>query len=398
MRGAFVLFEGLLPTVIDSQVLTHVRLVREMLGIDMAVIAFACTADVYAQSAAVLANARQTSGGEVHLFRGLRPALPGSGLVNRRRLGGAFDELGAISFLHARGDYAAAVAGPLARLRAVPMLWDCRGDSRAELYERIGAASLVQRLPLELRAMMSLQDIKTAGRTCAAASFVSEALRDLMSGHCAGRPNWVLPCLANENDFFFDSGLRQRVRAELGFGDDDPVYVYSGSLAGYQCFDEMVATFAAAVRVRPNARLIVLTPYVDAARQRIAGLPADRVVCKAVANAHVNDYLNAADFGFLLRDDTPVNRVAFPTKFAEYALAGLHVIMKRSPPSCVAEAGMLGNDLVPEDAVQATALPSAQRAGIAAAARGRMGRRASIDRFAEIYQRLASLTPSGQSA
>ena len=35
MRGAFVLFEGLLPTVIDSQVLTHVRLVREMLRIDI---------------------------------------------------------------------------------------------------------------------------------------------------------------------------------------------------------------------------------------------------------------------------------------------------------------------------------------------------------------------------
>jgi len=398
MRGAFVLFEGLLPTVIDSQVLTHVRLVRELLGIDMAVITFACTAGVHAQSVAALDHARQTAGGDVRLFRGVRPASPGSTLVNRLLLRGALNGVGQPAFLHARGDYAAAVTGALARARGIPMLWDCRGDSRAELYERIGAASLVQRLPLELRARMSLQDIKTAGRTCAAACFVSEALRDLMSGYCAGRPSWVLPCLANENDFFFDSGLRQRVRAELGFGDDDPVYVYSGSLAGYQCFDEMVATFAASVRVRPNARLIVLTPYVDAARQRIVGLPADRVVCKAVANAHVNDYLNAADFGFLLRDDTPVNRVAFPTKFAEYALAGLHVIMKRSPPSCVAEAGMLGNDLVLEDALQATALPSARRAGIAAAARGRMGRRASMDRFAEIYRRLASLTPSGQSA
>jgi hypothetical protein len=396
-RGAFVLFEGLLPTVIDSQVLTHVRLVRELLGIDMTVVAFACSAGVHAQSVRSLAHARQTADGDVRLFRGVRPALPGSALVNRFLLGRALGGVGPVAFLHARGDYAAAVTGPLAENLGVPMLWDCRGDSRAELYERIGATSLVQRLPLELRAWMSLQDLKWAGGVCAAACFVSEALRDLMSGFCSGKPTWVLPCLANENEFFFDEGLRQRMRNELGFGNDDPVYVYSGSLAGYQCFEEMVSTFATALRERPNAHLIVLTPYVDAAREKIVGVPADRVLCIAVANAKVNDYLNAADFGFLLRDDTPVNHVAFPTKFAEYALAGLRVIMKNSPPSCVAEARMLGNDLALEEAGRAVPAPPAWRAKIAAAARARMGRRASIEHFAEIYQCLAVLKTSGQA-
>jgi hypothetical protein len=395
-RGAFVLFEGLLPTVIDSQVLTHVRLVRELLGIDMTVIAFACTAGVHRQSVQALAHARRTAGGDVSLYRGVRPASPGSTLINRLLLRRALKDAGPIAFLHARGDYAAAVSGPLTQDRGVPMLWDCRGDSRAELYERIGAASFMQRLPLELRAWMSLQDLKAAGRTCAGSSFVSEALRDLMSRYCSGKPNWVLPCLANENDFFFDEGLRRRMRTELGYGADDPVYVYSGSLAGYQCFDEMVSVFMTTLRSRPNARLIVLTPYVDAARAKLAGLPADRVLCRSVANAEVNDYLNAADFGFLLRDDTPVNRVAFPTKFAEYALAGLRVIMKHSPPSCVAEAGMLGNNLALEEAGQAALPPPGLRAEIAAAARARMGRRASIERFAEIYGLLTALKCAGR--
>jgi hypothetical protein len=397
-RGAFVLFEGLPPTVIDSQVLTHVRLVRELLGIDMTVVAFACSAEVHAQSVRSLANARQTAGGDVRLFRGVRPAVPGSALINRFLLSRALGGVGQVAFVHARGDYAAAVTGPLAQSCGVPMLWDCRGDSRAELYERIGAASLVQQLPLELRAWMSLQDLKGAGRACAAACFVSEALRELMSGYCSGKPTWVLPCLANENDFFFDEGLRQRMRAELGFGKDDPVYIYSGSLAGYQCFENMVSTFAATLQERPNAYLIVLTPFVDAARNKIVELPADRVVCIAVAHAEVNDYLNAADFGFLLRDDTPVNRAAFPTKFAEYALAGLHVIMKRSPPSCVAEARMLGNDLAIEEAVRAVPPPPARRAEIAEVARTRMGRAASIERFAEIYRPLAVPKASGQPA
>jgi glycosyltransferase involved in cell wall biosynthesis len=278
------------------------------------------------------------------------------------------------------------------------MLWDCRGDTRAELRERIGASTLVQRLPLKLRSWMSLQDLKAAGRTSAGACFVSDALRDMMSDHCGGKPSWVLPCLANENDFFFDEGLRQRMRAELDCANDDPVFVYSGSLAGYQCFDEMIEAFAAIVRQRPNARLIVLTPYVDAAREKIVRLPADRVICMAVPNARVNDYLNAADFGFLLRDDKPVNRVAFPTKFAEYALAGLQIIMKRSPPSCVAEAKMLRNDLALEQATQALPSLPTQRIEIATLARARVGRRASIERFAEIYSSLTVLGSSGQAA
>jgi len=393
MRGAFVLFEGLLPTVIDSQVLAHVRMVREMLGIDLTVVAFACTADVFAQSKAAHEHARQTAGGEVHLFRGIRPALPGSLVINRQRLGQALDAVGAVSFLHARGDYAAAVTGPLAQERALPMLWDCRGDSLAELRERIGTTSPARRLPLAARAWMSQQDSKRAGRTCAGACFVSQALRELMADYIGAKPSWVLPCLADENAFFFDVALRQRMRAQLGFGDGEPVYAYSGSLAGYQCFDEVVDTFNATLRLQPSARLLILTPYAEAARKKLADLPADRVVCKAVGYAEVNSHLNAADFGFLLRDNTPVNHVAFPTKFAEYAMAGLQVIMKQSPPSCVAEAQALGNLLPLAEASRAAILPQAQRAALAQAARERMGRRASIQHFADIYQTLAALTP-----
>ena len=56
---------------------------------------------------------------------------------------------------------------------------------------------------------------------------------------------------------------------ELGFEEADPVYIYSGSLSGYQCFDEMIAAFAETLRKHPNARLIVLTPYVEAALEKV---------------------------------------------------------------------------------------------------------------------------------
>ena len=74
----------------------------------------------------------------------------------------------------------------------------------------------------------------------------------------------------------------------------------------------------------------------------------------------------------LLRDATPVNFVAFPTKFAEYALTGLKVVMKASPPGCVEAAHRLGN-FVALDA-PAVAFTPAERTAVATTAVSSLGR------------------------
>jgi hypothetical protein len=388
MRGALVLFEGLPPTVIDSQVLTHVRLARERLGIDIAVVSFACSPSLFEVSQARLDRARSLAGGDVHLARGVRPAMPGSLTINRRRLAGALDRLGGIAFVHARADYAAAVTGPLARRRDLPMLWDCRGDARAELQERFADAALWLKPAVALRSAAMRRELRIAGESCAGACFVTPQLRDLMAEHLADQPCWVIPCLAPETEFFFDPALRARARHELRIGAGEAVYIYSGSLAGYQGFDETVVVFGRVLAAGRTARLVVLTPDADRARQRLDGLPAERFICRSVAHQEVNGYLNAADFGILLRDATPVNHVAFPTKFAEYALTGLKVVMKDAPPACVDAARRLGN----YTALGAPAVPlsDAERAAVAAAAVPSLGRIAAMPAYADIYGALAA--------
>lgn len=386
MRGALVLFEGLPPTVIDSQVLTHVRLARERLGIDIPVVSFACSQPVFEMSQKRLARARQIAGGEVTLARGVRPAMPGSLSINRQRLARALDSLGNISFVHARADYAAAVTGPLARRRQLPMLWDCRGDARAELHERFDQAALWLKPGVALRDALMRRELSIAGENCTGACFVTPQLRDLMAEHLADQPRWVIPCLAPETEFFFDPDVRDRMRNELRIGAEEAVIIYSGSLAGYQGFDETVATFERVLAEGRKAKLIILTPAVEQARQKCAGLPAESVICRSVPHAEVNAFLNAADFGMLLRDSTPVNFVAFPTKFAEYALTGLKVVMKASPPACVEAAHRLGN-FVALDA-PAVAFASAERAAVAAAAVSSLGRIAAMPAYVDIYRAL----------
>lgn len=381
MRGALVLFEGLPPTVIDSQVLAHVRLVREALGIDLAVVAIACSGGLFHSSRARLERARAVAGGEVRLLRGVRPGVPGSMTVNRRLLGRVLADLGPLAFVHARADYAAAVSGPWARRHRVPMLWDCRGDARAELRDRLGASAVFR-----YRSGLLSRELRIAGRTCSGALFVTEQLRVLMAPYLAGQPSWVIPCLAPEGEFFFDPGLRTRIRKDLGIAVDEAVYIYSGSLTVYQCVDETVAVFRTAIKAGRKARLIVLTPEAARASQICADLPAHSVICKSVPHAEVNGYLNAADFGMLLRDSTPVNAVAFPTKFAEYAMTGLQVVMKEMPPACVATARELGNLL--SVGAQGEAWPSAERSRCAAQSAQRLGRRAALSTYSGIYDQL----------
>jgi glycosyltransferase involved in cell wall biosynthesis len=387
-----VLFEGLPPTVIDSQVLTHARLMRQELGIDLTVIAFACTDSIFRSAGQRLDRARQIAGGPVLLHRGLRPAWPGSLHVNRRRLRAALQMCGDIAFIHARADYAAAVAGPLAQQMNAPMLWDCRGDTVAEFDQRVGARGPGLRAIAGLRAALLERDRRLAGSSCAGAIFVSEQLRALLAPEIGDKPSWVMPCFAHEDEFFFDAALRSRTRAALGLADDEAVFLYSGSLVAYQRFDESVELVRTILRAGRKARLLVVTPDCEAARPLLARLPAATAICVSAALSEVNGYLNAADFGLLLRDPDGVNRVAFPTKFAEYSLAGLSVVMKDDPPSCVAMARDLGTYVPVADAAGAVAAGLDERMRRAAAAVRRLGRRAALPTFNQIYASMTQAT------
>ncbi|MCH8131002.1 MAG: hypothetical protein IIA30_00480 [Myxococcales bacterium] len=52
----------------------------------------------------------------------------------------------------------------------------------------------------------------------------------------------------------------------------------------------------------------------------------------------MNAWLNATDAAIMLRRPDPLNAVAFPTKFAEYGMVGLPVLMSDAVPEAAAVA------------------------------------------------------------
>jgi glycosyltransferase involved in cell wall biosynthesis len=136
----------------------------------------------------------------------------------------------------------------------------------------------------------------------------------------------VVPC-ATDSSFVLSSGRRAGVRAALRL-EGATVFCYLGTYRRYQLIEDTFQIFRRIVERLPEARLLVITPDRDRIAEALAGcdvrpdwyrmltLPHDRVL----------ETLEAADLGFLLRADSPVNHVASPTKFAEYCIAGVPVV------------------------------------------------------------------------
>jgi hypothetical protein len=100
-----------------------------------------------------------------------------------------------------------------------------------------------------------------------------------------------------------------------------PVVVYAG---GAQSWQNVGAMMDAVARCRADFDFAFYSDQVDALRDaaRRAGV-AERIRFGCAAPAELPAIYAAADFGFVLRDASPVNRVSCPTKLSEYLAYGV---------------------------------------------------------------------------
>ena len=124
-----------------------------------------------------------------------------------------------------------------------------------------------------------------------------------------GEKAYVMPCY-NET---LDSG----VFAKKDYSKK--VFTYVGSLDLWQCFQETVEIYAEIEKRVPDAFFRVLTFQTEKAERILAE--------KKIKNYSVacvpKEQVKAAAYGFILRHDIDVNRVATPTKISSYLSAGV---------------------------------------------------------------------------
>lgn len=210
------------------------------------------------------------------------------------------------------------------QLRYFRVIFDARGAYHAEFeeYQMIDDPALIARVKKLERKAIARSDGQLA---------VSKALVRYWQERYdidTSRTARVIPCTLHRQHEkpLISEEERLKHRAQLGIKPENTLLVYSGSSAGWQSLESLFAWLFEQMETQPHLHLILLTPMNDLKGTKLEKF-ADRVTTRWVAPEKVHELLSLGDYGLLIRESSTTNRVASPTKFAEYLSAGLKVLI-----------------------------------------------------------------------
>ena len=138
----------------------------------------------------------------------------------------------------------------------------------------------------------------------------------------------IIPCTLNKvyKKVRISHYIIESSRRLIGLNNEDIAFIYSGSVSGWQSFNLLYSFIKPLLLVNKNIKLIFLAEKEDnihKLEQEFKG----RVLRFHLKPNEVPEYLLAADYGLLIRENSFTNQVASPVKFAEYLCCGLPVII-----------------------------------------------------------------------
>ena len=222
-----------------------------------------------------------------------------------------------------RGDLAAYVGS-----RAVTKMKQCRVlyDNRGLAYEE-SVMSHGDKWVYKRNREIKLKAMKYAKCHCDAYNFVTNTMRIYMQDKYnfdLKVPSTIIPTLYKAEAIDFNK--LQEVRKREKWKESDYVITYVGSTAAWQSTTQLVDIINKASCLRNNVRFMVLTNgkinELDVLKDKLK----DRLLIKSVQHDEMKYYLAMSNIGIVIRDNNVVNRVAAPTKIAEYLTNGLKIL------------------------------------------------------------------------
>ncbi len=137
--------------------------------------------------------------------------------------------------------------------------------------------------------------------------------------------------------------------------DGKPIVVYAGGLHKWQQVPKMID---AIVKTSARCQHYFYCPEPDAVRAMLPDALLDRVVVDAKPHAELMKIYAQCHYGFILREDIIVNRVACPTKLVEYLAMGIIPIVDCED---IGDFKALGMQFITLSDFLASALPDEER-------------------------------------
>ena len=125
-----------------------------------------------------------------------------------------------------------------------------------------------------------------------------------------------------------DKEALEKLRSDLRIKEDDTVFIYSGNVQKWQNVEQTIKICSEIAR--DNYFFIFLTGALNEVKDMIMKVPNNkmRYLVTSVKPSELCEYYEISNYGFILRDEHLLNRVAAPTKLVEYLYYGLTPIVK----------------------------------------------------------------------
>jgi hypothetical protein len=140
-----------------------------------------------------------------------------------------------------------------------------------------------------------------------------------------GDDHVVIPCTLS-NSFVVDDVDIEKERKKMSYTENDLLFIYSGSTAGWQSFDLLKQFLEPLLKSSMNNKVLFLAKSDENIEVLVSQFP-QQVAHKWLSPDEVKKSVSAGDFGILIREESVTNSVASPTKFAEYLACGLPVVI-----------------------------------------------------------------------
>ncbi len=125
----------------------------------------------------------------------------------------------------------------------------------------------------------------------------------------------IMPCY-NETKIIENS-----FKAENKYEENN--FVYVGGMQKWQCFDKIAEIYKRVEEICGDTKFYVFTAQKETAENTIKNLGIKNYEIDFVPHDKLAEKLGSMKYGFVIREDTTVNRVATPTKFSNYLANGI---------------------------------------------------------------------------
>lgn len=164
---------------------------------------------------------------------------------------------------------------------------------------------------------------------CDMYNFVTNAMREFDINTYNYRkdiPYTIIPTLYRP--LAVDPVHLHEVRISENLKEEDFVVSYVGATQAWQSAEELVRVIDLIGSKYPKAKFLLLTNGEFKELSQLDENVRNRIIKKTVPHKEMPYYLAMTNVGIVIRDDNMVNRVAAPTKIAEYITNGVAILYK----------------------------------------------------------------------